>query len=177
MSIHKEKANIRRQIKELQKQYTAHELKQKSNTILSVVESLDVFKQANTVLVYWSLPDEVFTHDFAVKWTPHKTILLPAIKNNKLEIRRFTCHEDLREGAFCISEPCTDCHTLPADLAIIPGVAFNSEGNRLGRGKGFYDKFLAGFDGYKIGICFDFQLINSIPTEDFDIKMDQIISD
>ena len=61
------------------------------------------------------------------------------------------------------------------DLAVVPRVAFDKEGCRLGRGKGYYDRLLPLINCYKIGICFPFQLYDSIPTEKFDIKMDEVI--
>ncbi|HQG08910.1 MAG TPA: 5-formyltetrahydrofolate cyclo-ligase, partial [Dysgonamonadaceae bacterium] len=62
------------------------------------------------------------------------------------------------------------------DLIIVPGVAFDRKLNRLGRGKGYYDRLLSQLKSPKIGICFDFQLLESIPVEDWDIKMDMIVA-
>ena len=63
------------------------------------------------------------------------------------------------------------------DLTIVPGVAFDRQHNRLGRGKGFYDRLLSTLDVPKIGICYDFQLKDQIPAEPFDRKMDLIITE
>ncbi len=176
MSISEQKKQLRKQIFERKKNYSTEQLKQESQEALLLLEQLPEFVSARFVLFYWSLPDELFTHDFIVRWSNRKTILLPAIVNDEIEIRKYTCHEDMQQGKFCIAEPCGDCHVDQIDLAIIPGVAFDKSGNRLGRGKGYYDRFLSNFTGYKIGLCYDFQKLDFIPTEKFDVKMDKIIS-
>ena len=84
-----------------------------------------------------------------------------------------------RFGAYNIMEPVGEVFTDYAqiDLAVIPGVAFDRQLNRMGRGKGFYDRLLPQLgDAYKIGICFDFQLVESIECEEHDIRMDEVIS-
>lgn len=62
------------------------------------------------------------------------------------------------------------------DLAVIPGVAFDRSGNRLGRGKGYYDRLLPHIFAYKVGICFSFQLVEDIPTREFDARVDEILT-
>lgn len=138
------------------------------------------FMSARTVLLYHSLPDEVYTHDFAGYWSLRKHILLPAIKDNDIELRRYIPGSGLTDGAFGIQEPAGEPFTEYAsiDLAVIPGVAFDSAGNRLGRGKGFYDRLLARLQEYhiyKIGVCFDFQRVEHVPTEPHDIPVDEVL--
>ena len=96
---------------------------------------------------------------------------------DNLELRRYTKTEDMHTGDFGILEP--DNNTITdysmIDLAVIPGVAFDSSCNRLGRGKGYYDRLLPKLHCPKIGICFKFQFVDSIPAEPHDILMDKII--
>ncbi len=151
---------------------------QASADVLSRLEAHPVFRQAHTILLYHSLPDEVCTHDFIRKWSAYKQVLLPVVAGNDLELRRYTGPADLKKGAYGIEEPVgepfTDYNSI--DLAVIPGVAFDVHGNRLGRGKGYYDRLLPHLPhAYKIGICFPFQLLEEIPTEVQDISMDEII--
>ena len=127
------------------------------------------FIAARTVLLYHSLPDEVDTQDFVRYWSLRKCILLPTVKGKEIE-----------EGPFGIQESTGEVFTDYAsiDLAIIPGVAFDAKGNRLGRGQGFYDRLLTRlqhYDIYKIGVCFDFQRVEHVPTEPHDIPMDEIL--
>lgn len=137
-----------------------------------------LFKRAHTILLYYSLKDEVQTHDFIDKWSNRKTILLPVVVTDNIELRIYTGKEYLAEGAFHINEPIGQAYTNydTIDLAIVPGVAFDENGNRLGRGKGYYDRLLPHIEATKIGICFPFQLLKRIPTEPFDKKMDKIIT-
>ena len=103
--------------------------------------------------------------------------MLPLIKGNDLQLLLYAGKESLKTGAFGISEPTEDCIAVQEreiDLIIVPGVAFDRQRNRLGRGKGFYDRLLSTLDIPKIGVCYDFQLKDRIPVEPFDQKMDLI---
>jgi len=88
--------------------------------------------------------------------------------------------DKLEKGAFGIQESTGTVFTdfASIDLAVIPGVAFDAAGNRLGRGQGFYDRLLTRlqqYNIYKIGICFDFQRVGNVPTEAHDVRMDEIL--
>lgn len=150
-----------------------------SAEILARLEAHPAFQAADTVLLYHSLPDEVDTHGFVEKWSKTKRILLPVVAGERLELRAYTGHEHLTQGAYGIGEPdgpaFTDYGAIA--LAVVPGVAFDRQGNRLGRGKGYYDRLLEHLPAtYKIGICFPYQIVNSVPTEALDIRMDEIIT-
>ena len=134
------------------------------------------FIASKTILCYHSLADEVQTHDFVEKWHKDKKILLPVVKGDVLELRRYTGTSCLQPGSFRIEEPEGDAFTRfeEIELSIIPGMAFDREGNRLGRGKGYYDKLLPFLHSYNIGICFGFQAKEEIPSEEFDRKMDEV---
>lgn len=135
-----------------------------------------------TIVAYYSLPDEVDTHDF-IDWliAEGKTVYLPkVISDEDMVLCRYTGAESLCEGAFGIMEPVGE--ELPADEAIdvvlVPGMAFDSEGNRLGRGKGYYDRFLKLLTNPRpklIGVCFDFQKVDMVPTEPTDVKVDVVV--
>jgi len=91
--------------------------------------------------------------------------------------------ESLSEGRFGIREPCAtgcDHQADEADLIVVPGVAFDLSGHRIGYGKGFYDRFLQhpGRKAHLVGLCHDFQLIDGpIPAEGHDIRMELIVTD
>ena len=135
---------------------------------------------AHTVLLYSALPDEVPTLPLLNRLsTEGKTVLLPrVVSDTDMELRRYTGSNDLEQGAFGIMEPTgklfTDYENI--DVAVVPGMAFDREGHRLGRGKGYYDRFLAQLPHtYKIGICFSFQLVDLVPADAHDILMDEVI--
>lgn len=145
--------------------------------MLEKLEQHPKFEAARIVLLYYSLPDEVQTHDFVEKWHRQKTILLPVVKGDVLELRVYTGKQSLTTGeAYHIEEPTGEAFTTygQIDLAVIPGVSFDSEGNRLGRGKGYYDRLLPLLHSYNIGICYEFQISEHIPTEPFDRTMDEV---
>ncbi len=179
MDINKEKNIIRKQIKYLKSKLNADEKLLLSKSIILNLENNNDFINSTCILAYWSMNDEVNTHAFVQKWSSSKDIYLPVIKGDMLEFRLFTDINKLEKGSqFGIYEPkgeiLKDYKTI--DLAIIPGVAFDNHNNRLGRGRAFYDKILKSIDTIKIGICFNFQILDIIPTENTDIKMDMIIS-
>ena len=149
-----------------------------SANILAALEVHPAFRAANILLIYYSLPDEVDTHTFIQKWSGKKTILLPVVVGDELEIREYTGPEDLATSSYGIGEPTGEVFTdySSIDLIAVPGVAFDTNGNRLGRGKGYYDRLLPCIpSAYKIGICFPFQLVEEVPAEPFDIRMNEII--
>lgn len=153
--------------------------KQQSVKILAVLEAHPAFRAANTVLLYHSLEDEVDTHAFIRKWSCEKRILLPVVAGNDLELRIYTGPEDMKIGTYGIEEPIGETFTDYAsiDFIAVPGVAFDLKGNRLGRGKGYYDRLLPHIpSACKAGICFPFQLVEEVPAESFDCGMDIIIT-
>lgn len=174
-----EKKLVRKQIRELKKQYSLETKKEKSQSVWAKVEEDERFRQAKVILAYWSMEDEVFTHDFVCKWAEKKVFLLPCVRGEELEIRRFDGREKLCPGeGYAIPEPVGQLFAEldRIDVILVPGVAFDKHLNRLGRGKGYYDKILKQTKAYKLGICFDFQLLEELPTEEHDVKMDGVIS-
>ncbi len=135
---------------------------------------------AQTVVLYHSLPDEPSTHTLIDELQQEKVVLLPRVVNDtEMELRAYAGVDDLKIGAFGILEPCgllfTDYTSI--DLIIVPGMAFDRAGHRLGRGRGYYDRFLSRTrDIYKIGVCFPFQLADNVPTEETDVTMDEVIT-
>ncbi len=129
-----------------------------SAEILAVLEAHPAFRAAHIVLLYYSLKDEVDTHEFVRKWSREKRILLPVVVGDNLELRVYTGPEDLATGAYGIEEPTGERFTDYAaiDFAAIPGVAFDAAGNRLGRGKGYYDRLLPHLTAFKAASVFLF---------------------
>ena len=137
--------------------------------------------KADILLLYSALPDEVPTQSLLDDLvTQGKTVLLPrVVSDTDMELRQYTGMQDLQAGAFGILEPTGKLFTdyKKIDVAVVPGMAFDKEGRRLGRGKGYYDRFLRLLPNtYKIGICFSWQLVDHVPTDEHDILMDEIIT-
>ena len=179
MEIDERKKELRKQIRSFKKEMSVENKKSQSENILSQVENLRCFQQAKIIMCYWSMNDEVQTPEFINKWYEAKDIILPVVDGENLLWKKFTGFKNLTEGdMFGIPEPNgTNFHNLDdVDLIIVPGVAFDKMGNRMGRGKAYYDKTLKHLKAKKIGICFDFQLLDEVPVDEHDIKMDMIIS-
>ncbi len=145
------------------------------------LESKPLFKSAQVVLLFHSLPDEPSTHELVARVSREKTVLLPVVINeDTLELREYRGESSMKSGAFEILEPQGEPFTDFAriDLAVIPGVAFDGAGNRLGRGRGYYDRLLQRLAPYgipTIGVCFDFQKLSEIPSEAHDIRVDEVV--
>ncbi|MBE6275627.1 MAG: 5-formyltetrahydrofolate cyclo-ligase [Bacteroides sp.] len=171
-----QKKLLRKQIREEKKHQTTNELMIRSSALLEKIEKHPHFIASRTILCYHSLSDEVQTHAFLEKWHTNKKILLPVVVEDILELRHYTGKDCLKVGAFGIEEPTgrnfTDFDEI--ELGIIPGMSFDRQGNRLGRGKGYYDKLLPLLHTYNIGICYHFQAREEIPCEPFDQRMDEV---
>lgn len=168
------KQELRQYIRTLKKQYLTGE---QSPCEVLLLEKLHLYK---VIMLYSALPDEVPTQTLmAALVAQGKTVLLPRVINEKdMELRRYTGSQDLQAGAYGIMEPTGERFTdnKAIDVAIVPGMAFDTEGHRLGRGKGYYDRFLSHVPYlYKIGLCFSWQIVDCVPCDEHDIVMDEII--
>lgn len=171
------KKALRKMIRGLKKQYSAEELLQKSLRAMDKLGQHPVFVNAERVMLYAALPDEVQTADFIARWRHEKQIILPTVVGDDIIPVALTDTTGFAIGDFNIPEPQNCPYKGGFDLIVVPGMAFDSEGNRLGRGRGYYDRFLEQQkDVYRIGLCFDFQLVNEVPAEATDIKMNEIIT-
>ena len=172
-----EKSQIRLKVRRLFTE-NRRQISELSNAIITKLEVDNDFIESQTIAIYWSLPDEVSTHKLITKWYKHKTILLPVIQGDILVLKKFEGQEKLVDGMkYHIPEPAGEIYTTydKINLIITPGMAFDKENNRMGRGKGFYDRLLPDLKCKKIGICFGFQLFDKIPSEPHDIKVDKVI--
>ena len=172
-----DKKELRALIKALKKQHSKEQLMEQSEKILAKLERHPDFVQAERVMLYNALPDEVQTQAFLDKWHLKKQIILPTVVGDDIIPVEYAKDTDFAVGDFNILEPQNEPYRGGFDLIVVPGVAFDREGHRIGRGRGYYDRFLSQhLDVKRIGICFDFQLIEEVPTEPFDIRMDEVIS-
>lgn len=171
------KNDFRRFVRAEKKKYTEEELRTGSDSIWEQIELLPEFRSARVVAAYWSLPDEVYSHRFVEKWCTEKRILLPVmLEGNRLELREYRPGCTMNEAEFCIREPEGNlCTPGEVELVLVPGMAFDRNNNRLGRGKGYYDRLLNQVDAYKIGVCFGFQFLERIPVDSHDVPMDRIV--
>lgn len=162
----------------LKRKYPTEYITQHSDKIIKCLEENKLFQQANKIALYHALPGEVQTADLLEKWYEKKQLLLPVVKGANLSLELYSGKNNLKTGCLGILEPIseTENHIYP-ELIIVPGIAFDKQFNRLGRGKGYYDRLLADVSVPCIGVCFHFQLFDQIPTDIHDRKMSIIITD
>ena len=153
---------------------------EKSTIIVNKIINLDLFQKANVIALYKSMKNEVnmdYLINYALKCG--KKVLLPKVLNNDLVFIEYKNGDILEMSDFGVLEPFIDgkVYNEKIDLIIVPGLAFDNENNRLGYGKGYYDRALLNRNSYKIGVCYQEQIVDLVPTFDSDIKMDLIITD
>ncbi len=147
-----------------------------TGAIWKAVEDSVEFRDASTVLIYLDIPGEVPTVRFIEKWSGHKTFLVPRVNGEVLDLCVWDPRK-LRKGYCGIMEPSPDAveaDPLSVRLALVPGIAFSSDGYRLGRGKGFYDRLLPKLRCTCAGIGFSFRWLDEIPHDSLDIPVSTI---
>ena len=182
MEIKEQKKEIRRMIRTLKGEQTQAEKESASATIASRLLNLEGIRNSHTILLYHSLPDEVLTTSVIEylysKEGGSKRIILPIVDGEYLTLKEYDPSQ-LECGYRNIMEPSGLKKVDPAEIefAVIPGVAFDHACNRMGRGKGFYDKLLPLLNCTKVGLGYDFQMVESIPCDPHDISLDMVITD
>ena len=150
----KTKPELRRYVRLLKQQFTAEELTEQSHLIINKVQAHPLYDDG-------------------------KRILLPVVVSpTEMELRLFRGWKAMECSSYGIMEPTgnyfDDYESI--DFALIPGMAFDAECNRLGRGRGYYDRFLPLISrAYKLAVCFSFQFFAHIPTDKTDIKVDEVM--
>lgn len=172
-----EKNEIRYKMKSLRVILPEEVRKSAAEEVFERLEKTAAFLLADRIMMYHSLPDELYTHDFLRKWAGKKRFYLPRINGVDLEVLPYE-ESRLELGAFHIEEPTGKDVTDPSDieLVVVPAVAYDRKGKRLGRGKGFYDRFLKHTKATKVGVGYEFQLVDELPSEAHDIPMDIVIT-
>lgn len=172
-----DKQSLRRLVRQLKSQMTSDKKQMQSDNVFAQIEQSDYFAKAETIAAYWSFDNEVDTHRFIERWADRKDIYLPVVNGDDLLFRKFTGTRDMREGAFGIMEPTGEQldDLSKINLVIVPGMAFDKRNNRMGRGRGFYDRILSATNAMKVGVAYKCQIFEQIPTCNNDIQMDKII--
>ncbi len=180
----KEKPTIRKEVLSLRDLLISEVRKAKDESIRMRLLTLPEFIAARTILLYASFRSEVDTFEIIKQSLLNKkTVVLPRVdvQNDGLVLYMIRSMDDLARGYFGILEPpaIEDRRVKAADigLMIIPGVAFDEQCNRLGYGKGFYDKLLSRKNAPAIALAYEEQVLKDIPADTHDIKMDKIITD
>jgi 5-formyltetrahydrofolate cyclo-ligase len=183
MNAREAKAALRQEIRSRIKELTPSTRATASTTARDLLVSQPTWRNAASVLFYAPLPDEIDLWPLvATALTQGKLVALPrfSTETNLYEPRQIQhLDSDLQVGRFAIREPTQTCPRIAInrlDLVLVPGVAFDSHGYRLGRGKGFYDQILATVRGTRCGVAFDEQVVRDLPVEPHDIFVNCILT-
>jgi 5-formyltetrahydrofolate cyclo-ligase len=163
---------------------------EKISPAVRAVESIDLCERlktqmpsAHTILFFAPLPDELDVWPvLELSLVLGVNCALPFFDAEKKTYGARQLHHlatEIVTGKFGVREPAATCAEIPLDrfdLVLVPGMAFDSSGNRLGRGKGFYDRLLAETSGVKCGVGYDFQLLEKIPAEPHDARVNFILT-
>lgn len=174
-----DKSELRRRMRARKMLLSASEKLSAARRAFARLEETADFMLADHILMYHSLPDEISTHEFLERWGARKHFYLPRVNGVNLDILPYD-KSHLELGSFHIEEPTGDDTASIDDIEmiVVPAVAYDRQGNRLGRGKGFYDRLLQDSRARKVGIVYDFQLCDDdIPTEQHDVPVDVVVTE
>jgi 5-formyltetrahydrofolate cyclo-ligase len=183
MNIAESKSALRRDIRSRLKAMSPQQRATASARACALLEQQTVWKQAELIFFYAPLPEELDIWPLlGDSLAAGKTVTLPRF--DSATKRYIACQvqdlsKDLSHGQFGIREAGEHCIAVPPnrlDLVLVPGVAFDLQGRRLGRGKGFYDQMLATVRGTTCGVAFDEQIVDTIPVEPHDIHLNCILT-
>lgn len=176
------KNEIRRKMKSLRASLREDELRAKSISASEIFLESELYRDSESIMLYMPIRNEVDTRYIMERaLADGKRVILPHTDRETGVITPVLLGEDtsLTLGAFSIPEP-SDTEAVAEDeidLVIVPGLAYDRQGARLGFGKGCYDGFLRDIRAVKVGLCYDFQLVGSLPTDTHDVPVDYILTE
>ena len=174
-----DKSALRAHIRQMKRQMTPQQIKQAGDRLAEKLIALPEYQQAETIYGYMPYNQEVRTIpilEHALK--NGKRVAVPKVYGDEMRFIYVTDLGAMAKSSCGIPEPIADGPVAddPNALVIMPGLAFDREGHRVGYGGGFYDKFLAQEPSHpKVALCYDFQMLPSIETDSFDIPVDRVI--
>ena len=175
--IKKRKTDLRELMRQKLRIQTPEDLKAWSEAVIERIEQLHTFRHAHVVMFYFPVHHEVDLRPLLDKYKDEKVILLPVTHHDYIELRQYVGQDNLKKGHYGIPTPQTGTYRGTPDLVIVPGLAFDKDLVRMGRGKGYYDRFLRKLKGVqKIGVCYDFQMSEDVPWSLHDVRMDKVIT-
>ena len=177
------KVLLRKTILALRQALTEKERTDAGNSIQDAFLAMDEYLAAGSVALYSAVNNEVSTDrviDHAL--LSGKRLFLPAVEGDTMLFRRITSIRDLVKGRFGIMQPgsgCAEADPAEIELIVVPGVGFDLSGQRIGYGKGYYDRALHTLEGKGrlTAFCYEFQLVDSLAGEKHDVNMDRIITE
>jgi 5-formyltetrahydrofolate cyclo-ligase len=174
-----DKKELRRQIRDLKRAMTEEQIQEKSHRLGDLFCRSELYRNAKTIYGYLPYNQEVRTVPMLEQALKDgKQVAVPKVYGDEM---KFILMEDLsavEKGYAGIPEPVADEPVACDEMALVlmPGLAFDPQGHRIGYGGGFYDKFLAKEPNHPtLALCYDFQMLQELETEEFDIPVDQVL--
>ena len=175
------KAEIRTRLRAMRRVLSKQEQDAAAKSVHDHLAAFDAYRTSRVVMAYMACRGELslepVIRDVLARG---KTLVLPRCEaDGIMTARRICAMSDLVPGAYGLLEPDGACEAIaPAkiDLILVPGVAFDRMGRRLGQGAGYYDRFLPGTQALCAGVCHDFALLENVPSQAHDIPMDFVIT-
>jgi 5-formyltetrahydrofolate cyclo-ligase len=176
------KGTIRKEILEKRKNLNREDLAKKSQCIKDHILSWDEYKRSDKIMVYYSFRNEVLTNEIIESsFGRGKEVILPKSIKETREILpcKIASLDELVEGNYGIMEPPEKeiISRDEIDIVFVPGAAFDKKGFRIGYGAGYYDRFLDGYKGIKVGVCFNLQIVEDAYPDRHDISMDYLVTE
>jgi 5-formyltetrahydrofolate cyclo-ligase len=172
----REKSRMRELLSQKRRMLTVEMVRESSDQVVALIEQLPAFQAAQTVLIYYPTRNEIDVLSLIKKYKRTKTFLFPVVKGRSMDACPYEGNEKMHRGKYNIPEPTTAPYTGKIDLTIVPGLAFDAKGNRLGRGGGYYDRFIKKLThAVLVGVGYDFQLVDEVPAARHDQHVHRII--
>lgn len=176
---------LRESVLKKRKTLASDEVKRASENIVTILKKLPLIKESNVIMSYMPYGNEVDIKPFN-QWILEsgKYLLLPRVLDNSTmdAVKVNDIISGLVKSSFGILEPASDKESFDInliDVVLVPGVAFDKQGNRLGHGRGYYDRFLSHCKSSTVflGIAYSFQVLDSIPSDEYDIRVHKVITE
>ncbi|MBQ3583082.1 MAG: 5-formyltetrahydrofolate cyclo-ligase [Lachnospiraceae bacterium] len=175
------KSEVRKKMNQSRELLSKEEVQKKSEAIFENLLKNPYFFNAKTIFCYINIRNEVMTTPVLEFCKKHgKSVAVPKVKGKKMDFYGISDRNELIPGAFGIPEPpqINMCIPTKEDVILLPGLAFDKSGNRIGYGGGFYDRYLEQHrEGIKIAVAYDFQITDGLEVEPTDIKPDYIVTE
>lgn len=180
--IQQQKKKLRKQIRLKLAKFNSVRKQNADDHIQNCLYSLDSYSNSKVICIYVSTEEEVETREIIRKelFLNSRSVVVPKIRDGILKLYKISKWSDLKSGKYGIEEPkngLPEIEIAKIDILVVPGIAFDKNCNRLGRGGGYYDKALQNVNAIKIGLGYDFQILPKIPHEKYDVRLNYIITE
>jgi 5-formyltetrahydrofolate cyclo-ligase len=172
------KDELRRKITSKRRSLSKEEHAELTERILRRILNLPEVSDAINILLYHSIKGEPSVERLQ-DILPDRSFIFPRVRGEELELIKVDSQKVMAKGAFGIREPKEGLRVDPEDveLALVPGIAFDREGYRLGWGRGYYDRLLKRVGGFKVGVAYSFQVLERLPRDPWDVPVDAVVTE